>query len=172
MIKQPTARDFDNSKYLNIIERLDENMSELEFESLTEVVVPDILENYENFSGILKGPDFRGTPFDFFGFKKGKPYIIEFKGSLNNFNTPGETQKRRLQEILSKVNGLRIALLQVKLKKAQYRIFYDEEMELLFKGNLSPGWRAGVLEDRELAAFSLASNDSNPGSIRAGLAWA
>ena len=113
-------------------------MSEIEFEKLSEVVVYDILEKYENFNGVIKGPAYRGTPFDFFGFKEGNPYLIEFKGSLHNFNTPGEAQKRRLQEILSQIEGLHIVLLQVKLIEAKYRIFYDEEMELLFKGKPAP----------------------------------
>lgn len=138
MNTRPTPKEFDNSKYAEVIASLSKNMSEVEFELLTEVVVPDILENYEYFNGVIKGPDYRGTPFDFLGFKGGKPYIIEFKGSLRNFNTPGETQKRRLLEILNQVEGLHIALLQVKLKKSQYRIFYDEEMELLFKGKSAP----------------------------------
>jgi hypothetical protein len=138
MIQKPIAKHFDAKGYANTIDKLDENMSELEFERLSEVVVPDILENYENFTGVIKGPDFRGTPFDFFGFKQGNPYIIEFKGSLNNFNTPGETPKRRLQEILTQIEGLHIVLLQVKLKEAQYRIFYDKEMDLLFEGKPAP----------------------------------
>ena len=138
MIQKPIAKQFDAKGYTKTIEKLDKNMSELEFERLSEVVVPDILENYENFTGVIKGPDFKGTPFDFFGFKQGNPYIIEFKGSLNNFNTPDETQKRRLQEILTQIEGLHIVLLQVKLKESQYRIFYDEEMDLLFKGKLAP----------------------------------
>ena len=138
MIQKPIAKQFDVKGYTKTIEKLDKNMSELEFERLSEVVVPDILENYENFTGVIKGPDFKGTPFDFFGFKQGNPYIIEFKGSLNNFNTPDETQKRRLQEILTQIEGLHIVLLQVKLNESQYRIFYDEEMDLLFKGKLAP----------------------------------
>lgn len=138
MIQKPTAKQFDAKGYAKSIEKLDKNMPELEFERISEVVVQDILENYEDFTGVIKGPDFKGTPFDFFGFKQMKPYIIEFKGSLNNFNTPGETQKRRLQEILTQIEGLHVALLQVKLKQAQYRIFYDKEMNLLFEGKHAP----------------------------------
>lgn len=115
-------------------------MSELEFERLSEVVVPHVLENREGFRRVEKGPKFRGTPFDFFGFKEGRPYIIEYKGSLKSFNTPGETQKRRLQEVLTKIEGLHVALIQVKLtkSKSQYRIFYDDEMDSLFKGKKAP----------------------------------
>ena len=113
-------------------------MSEKEFERLSEVVVPEILEKYEGFNEIVKGPNYNGTPFDFFGFKNESPYIIEFKGSLYQFNTPGETQKRRLKEILAQVPRLHIALLQVKLIEAQYRIFYDEEMEILFEEKQAP----------------------------------
>ena len=87
---------------------------------------------------VEKGPDYNGTPFDFFGYKDSKPYIIEFKGSLNSFNTPGETQKNRLQELLKRLDGLNIALLQVKIRKAQYRIFYNQQMTLLFDGAKAP----------------------------------
>ena len=104
--KRPTPKSFDISKYKETIDSLHVNMSELEFERLSEVVVPDILENYEAFEKVVKGPDFRGTPFDFFGFKADRPYMIEYKGSLKSFNTPGETQKRRLQEILERMEGL------------------------------------------------------------------
>ena len=138
MIQKPTIKQFDTSVYSEMIDKLDKNMSEIEFEKLSEVVVPDILEKYENFNGVIKGPGYRGTPFDFFGFKDGNPYLIEYKGSLSNFNTPGETQKRRLQEILSQIEGLHIVLLQVKLLEGKYRIFCDEEMELLFKGKPAP----------------------------------
>lgn len=138
MITRPTAKRFDSSKYSRVIANLSKNMSEVEFERLSEVVVPDILENYENFNRVIKGQNFRGTPFDFLGFKKGKPYIIEFKGALRSFNTPGETQKRRLQKVLDRVEGLLVALLQVKLEKSHYRIFYEEEIELLFKGTMAP----------------------------------
>ena len=134
MPKRPSPKKFDNSKYNEMIGKLQENMSELAFERLSEIVVPDILENYEGFERIVKGPDFRGTPFDFFGVKDGRPYMIEFKGSLKSFNTPGETQKRRLQKIQYDLKGLHVVLLQVKLQQSQYRIFYDEERDLLYKG--------------------------------------
>ena len=95
-------------------------------------------EDYEDFEKVIQGPTFRGTPFDFFGFRYGAPYIIEFKGSLSQFNLPGETQKRRLQILLNRIEGLRVALLQVKLMKAQYRIFYDEDLYPLFFGPKAP----------------------------------
>jgi len=136
--RRPTPKKFDNSQYQEIIGNLSANMSELEFERQSEVVVYDILENYEEFDGVEKGPNFRGTPFDFFGFKNRAPYVIEYKGSLKSFNTPGETQKRRLQELLEQVSGLNVVLLQVKLVKGQYRILYNEEMEILFQGKRAP----------------------------------
>ena len=136
--KRPSPKQFDSSKYEEIIGKLHINMSELEFERISEVVVPYVLETYERFSKVEKGPDFRGTPFDFLGFKECQPYIIEYKGSLKSFNSPGETQKRRLQEILHKIEGLHVVLLQVKLMKSQYRIFYDDETDLLFKGKQAP----------------------------------
>ena len=136
--KRPTPKEFDISNFQKVLSNLKENMAELKFEQQSEVLVPYILENYEGFEKIEKGPNFRGTPFDFFGFKNGIPYIIEFKGSLNNFNSPGETQKRRLQEILNQVEKLGVVLIQVKINKSQYRIFYDEEMDILFQGEKAP----------------------------------
>jgi len=137
-VKRPSPKQFDSTKYEAMIAKLHVNMSEREFERISEIVVPDILENYEGFGRVEKGPHFRGTPFDFFGFKESRPYIIEYKGSLNSFNTPGETQKRRLQEILGFFDELHVTLLQVKFLKSQYRIFYDDEMDQLFKGKQAP----------------------------------
>ena len=137
-IPRPTTKQFDNTKYQNLIEGLNENMSELELERSLEVVAYDILENYEGFEKVGKGPNFRGTPFDFFGFKNGEPFIIEFKGSLKRFNTPGEIQKHRLKKLLNRVKGLNIALLQVKLRKGEYRIFYNKEMQSLFQKREAP----------------------------------
>ena len=137
-IIHPTPKQFDNGKYQNLIEGLNENMSELEFERSLEVVAYDILENYERFEKVEKGPNCRGTPFDFFGFKNGEPYIIEFKGSLKRFNTSGETQKRRMKKLRTRVKGLNLALLQVKLRKGEYRIYYNEEMQILFQKREAP----------------------------------
>ena len=57
--RRPTPKKFDNSQYQEIIGKLSANMSELEFERQSEVVVYDILENYEEFDGVEKGPNFR-----------------------------------------------------------------------------------------------------------------
>ena len=135
---RPKPKQFDVDKHSESISEFTKTMLEKEFESFCEGVVFDILENYESFEGVEKGPNFQGTPFDFFGYKNGSPYIIEFKGSLNNFNAPGETQKRRLKELLKNIEGLKVALLQVKLSKGEYRIFYDEDMEILFQGRRVP----------------------------------
>jgi len=135
---RPNPQKFNVGRHSESISKLTENMSEKEFEKACEAVALDILENYENFERVEKGPNFGGTPFDFFGFKGGSPYIIEFKGSLKSFNAPGETQKRRLKELLKSIEGLKIALLQVKLIKAEYRIFYNEEMDVLFQAKEVP----------------------------------
>lgn len=137
-ISRPTTKQFDSTKYHNLIESLNKNMSELEFERSLEVVAYDILENYEGFEKVEKGPNYRGTPFDFFGFKNGEPYIIELKSSLERFNSPGEVQKRRMKEVLSLIKGLNIALLQVKLRKGEYRIFYNKEMKIIFQRREAP----------------------------------
>ena len=133
-----SPKEFDAKKHEEIIRRLRPHMDLKKFEEMCCPIAKDILQNYEGFEKVKKGPKFTGTPFDFFGFKNGEPYIIEFKGSLRYFNPPRETQKRRMQELLTRIKGLRIALLQVKLKKAQYRILYNEQMDVLFEGAEAP----------------------------------
>jgi hypothetical protein len=135
---RPKPKQFDADKHSESISKLTENMSEKEFEQACELVALDILQNYENFERVEKGPNFGGTPFDFFGFKDGSFYIIELKSSLNHFNAPGETQKRRLKELLKSIKGIKIALLQVKLNKGEYRIFFNEDMEVLFQERRVP----------------------------------
>ena len=137
-MRRPKPKTFNVDNHVRLISGLTENMSEKEFEKACEAVALDILRNYENFKRVEKGPNFRGTPFDFFGFKNGSPYIIELKGSLNSFNAPGETQKRRLKELLESIQGLKVALLQVKLRKGEYRIFYNKDMAILFKERRTP----------------------------------
>jgi len=121
--KQINSKGFDDTKHRAVISQLQEHMDLREFEKACYPIVVDILKSYEGFERVEKGPKFTGTPFDFFGFKNGEPYIIEFKGSLHYFNPPRGTQKRRMQELLTKIKGLRIALLQVKLKKASIEYY-------------------------------------------------
>ncbi len=140
-VKRPSGqrtKKFDATPHRELIGRLHKDMPHREFESACREIVLDILQNYENFESVINGPTFSGTPFDFFGFKKGAPYIVEFKSSLYYFQYPGETQKRRMQELLKRINGLNIALLQVKLEKAEYQILYNEEMDHLFEGRSVP----------------------------------
>lgn len=120
------------------IKCLESDMPTKEFEARCEPIVLDILENHEYFVSIEKGPSFAGTPFDFFGFRDGTPYVIEFKGSGHQFNLPGETQRRRMKELLKAVAGLHIALLQVKVCDGVYRILYNEEVTRLFSGRKAP----------------------------------
>jgi len=109
-----------------------------ELEEACNDIVVDILENYEGFTDVRKGPSFRGTPFNFFGFKDGRPYMIEFKESLKSFNHPGETKKRRMRELLDRIDGLGAALIQVKIETREYRIFHGKELDALFYGPRVP----------------------------------
>ena len=43
-----------------------------------------------------------------------------------------------MQELLHRIEYLNIALLQLKLRKAQYRMFYDADMDILFNGTKAP----------------------------------
>jgi len=140
-VSPPKPKDFDASKYQDIINSLSKFMQGKEFEEACRDIVIDILENYEQFKRIIDAnaaKGFHNPPFDFLAFKNDLPYLIEFKGSLENFNSPGETQKRRMKELLNKIEGLNVALIQVKLKRSQYRILYNEEMDLLFDGKPFP----------------------------------
>ena len=138
MIKRPRPNKFNTEKFSEIIGSLSKNMDGMEFERRCEPIVMEILKEYEGFDKVFKGPNFNGTPFDFFGFKNGRPYMIEFKGSLDHYNSPDETQKHRLKEILERVEGLGVALLQVRLNDGVYRMFYDEDLAKLFEGRQVP----------------------------------
>ncbi len=136
--RTPTPKFFDHSKFNHIIENITDAMSDTELEAACEEIIFDILKNYENYEIIKKVPDYWGRPFGFLGFKTGSPFIIEFKGALDTFIFPGESQKLRLKDILSRVDGLNIALLQIKLNTGQYRLFYDKDLETLFRCRRAP----------------------------------
>ncbi len=109
-----------------------------EFEELCEPIVRDILENGEGFTGVVKGPDFVGTPFDFFGYRDGVPHVIEFKGSRRHWNVPGRVQLERLQRILEEVQDLCAAVFQLRAETADYRIRYGRSVTDLFPGEQAP----------------------------------
>ena len=134
----PKAKEFDSDPFKDILAGLRINIPKKKLEKIGTMIATDILKTYEGFKKVEEGPDFQGTPFDLFGFKKGIPYIIELKCSMNNFQYPGETQKKRMQELLVRIDDLGVVLLQLKLRKSQYRIFYDDELNLLFYGRKAP----------------------------------
>ena len=96
-----------------------------------------ILEAHEEFDTVVYGPNYRGTPFDLFGQKGTRFYVIEVKASSNGkFAGIGQTQKSRLQMVLAKVKSVELepALLQIDQLNKRYRIRYgDEVRELLAK---------------------------------------
>jgi hypothetical protein len=136
-ISIPLPMAFDTAKYQDLISTLKEETNFVQFEKGCLDVVLDILTNYVGFRDIEVATNIFGysnPPFDFFGYKDEKPYLIEFKGSLSHFHGPKETQKRKLQELRKKVKGLNLALLQVRLLNGDYRIFFEEQMDLFFDG--------------------------------------
>ena len=138
-VEPPRPKQFLTKKYKAMINKLRKNTPGTVIEKSSERIAIDILKNYEGFDKIEKGPDFIGTPFDFFGFKDGEPHIIELKSSLHYFQAPGETQKRRMRQLLDEISALRVGLLQLALKKGQYRILYDREVRgLLFTDREAP----------------------------------
>jgi len=133
----PCRKKCDMTQHKDIPSQLSKTLKGKEIEKLCEPIAIDILKNYEGFKKIENSNNvagFHNPPFDFFAFKNGRPFIIEFKGSLNTFNSPGETQKRRMKEVLAHVDGLNIALLQIVINTGEYRIFYNEAMDLFFDG--------------------------------------
>jgi hypothetical protein len=140
----PKSKPFDPKPYLKTIAGVTTKTPLKEIEKIGAMVAKGILMKYEGFTDIKAGPDFAGTPFDLFGFKNKEPFIIELKASLNSFNYPGEIQKQRMQELLKRIKGLHVALIQLKLKRAEYRVFYDNQMDLLFYGSKMP---LGPIED-------------------------
>ena len=133
-VRPVQIRSFDIKPHECMIRALEKDMPTKVFEAKCEPIVLDILANYENFASIEKGPSFTGTPFDFFGVRCGSPYIVEFKGSRHHFNLPGETQRHRMEGLLEAVEGLHVALLQVKVCDGLYRMLYDEDVIRLFSG--------------------------------------
>ncbi len=123
----PLFKKFDRVKFYERIKNLPKNIPGMELERFCEEIVVYILLNYEGFEKVVPGPKFVGTTFDYFGIKDGKPYIIEFKGSQHNANYPNTKQNKRMKMVVDAVPGLNPALLQVRLKSFEYRIFYDKE---------------------------------------------
>jgi hypothetical protein len=137
----PLPKTFKIQQYKGLISTLKKESVLKKFEEGCSPIVMDILSNYEGFTDVIDAnrvAGFTNPPFDFFGYKKGEPYLIEFKGSLKHFHSPGETQKRRLQELLRKIKGLHVSLLQVRVEDGEYRIFLDEELNLFFDGPQMP----------------------------------
>lgn len=124
---------FNRKRLKSIIEKAKIAKSTREFEESVYPIAKHVLENCEGFTNIERGPDFRGTPFDLFGFKDGGPYIIELKASKKYFNLPGVVQRERMLVIQNKIPTLKIALLQIRLINSHYRILYNKELRKLLE---------------------------------------
>lgn len=122
----PKSKKFDIPKFKKILENITPNISELEIQQKAKLLVPDILKKHEGFITVKK--ENKRSTYSFSGSKDGKKFAIEFKGFINRFNKPDKEQKVKLQEILEKYKNLEIVLLQIKLNKFQYRIFYKEHI--------------------------------------------
>ena len=131
-------KEFDASRHRILIDSLTSAIRAKEFEIACEPIVRDILANYEGFKSVEKGPSFNGTPFDYFGFRSGMPYIIELKSSRHQFNLPHETQRQRMEQLLAAVPKLHIALLQVKVLDGVYQMLYDDQVTCYFSGKKAP----------------------------------
>lgn len=126
------AKAFDVRLHRPLIDSLEANMPTRQFEAASEPIVLDILANCEGFSHLERAPQVGGVPFDYFGHRNGKPYVVEYKGSRSRFPGLAETQRRRLQELHELLPALGMALLQVNLAVGRYRMSYDSDVERLF----------------------------------------
>ena len=134
----PKAREFNKEKFAEIINPVNKNTPLKKIEKVGIKIAKHILRTKEGFKKVEEGPSHAGTPFDLFGYKDNKPYLIELKASLRSFNYTGEIQKQRMRELLGEINELHIALIQIKLKEGEYRIFYDNQMDILFNAKRMP----------------------------------
>ena len=132
------TKPFLGASHTATIRSLADDMPAKQFEAACEPIVRDILTSYEGFTAVERGPTFTGTPFDYFGFKDGKPYVIELKSSRHHYRLPEETQRHRMEQLLEAVPELHIALLQVKVLDGVYRMLYDDEVIWLFSGRKAP----------------------------------
>jgi hypothetical protein len=140
---------FDPNKYQKEIEELKEKKNSKDKEKIFDPIAKEILgkEGFEKIENVNKQPGEKfqkenGTlsspPFDYKANKNGQKYFLEMKGSLKNFNSPGETQKRRLLDLRNYKKGTHFALLQIKLAEGIYRIRIDGALDRLLKGRQIP----------------------------------
>lgn len=129
---------FDAAAHRALISTFTTALPAKELEAACEPIVRDILENREGFDRVRKGPTFPGTPFDYFGFRHGTPYVVELKASRHQYSLPHETQRHRLQTLLEAVPDLGVALLQIKACDGVYRILYDGKVTRLFTIRQAP----------------------------------
>jgi hypothetical protein len=134
----PKPIAFDPQKYSDRVAGISKNTSHETIDQIGVEVAKKFLKNELDFTEVKDGPNFVGTPFDLFGCLNRCPYMIELKTSREGFHYPGEIQKQRMRELLKKINGLHVALLQINLSGGEYRIYYDNQMDLLFYGDKKP----------------------------------
>lgn len=132
-VKSINYYGFNKKELRSIIEKAKIAKSTREFEESVYPIAKHVLENCEGFTNMVRGPSYNGTPFDFFGFKNGKPCIIELKASKKYFNLPGVVQRERMLEVRNKIPGLKVALLQIRLVNSYYRILYNGELRKLLE---------------------------------------
>lgn len=77
---------FKTEQHKSLIASLTETLYQIEFEAACDPIVRDILMNYEGFADVEKGPEFAGTPFDYFGLRGGVPYLIALKASKSQYS--------------------------------------------------------------------------------------
>jgi hypothetical protein len=74
----PGPKKFNTTNYSSMIDSLSQSTPNKEFERACLPIAADILINYEGFSSLInanKIGGFHNPPFDFFGYKRSRPYI-------------------------------------------------------------------------------------------------
>lgn len=136
--KPPEIRKFDPKPYKRRLSKINEKTALEDLDQVGIKVAKNILKKNEKFKKVKDAPELAGTPFDFLAIRNKKPYIIKSKSGVDQFTYPEEVQKMRIRALLRNVKGLRVALLQLKLKEAEYRIFYDHQLDLILYGSTMP----------------------------------
>ena len=130
--KKYPISEFDVSNYTDTINKLD-GLTPKQFEIETSWIAKEILEK-NGFTKVVdangnKDLKFNNPPFDFFGCKDDFPYIIEYKGSKNNFSGIRPDQRQRQLRILDEIDALKSTLIQINFKQEKYRILYDDQID-------------------------------------------
>lgn len=124
----PDIGYFGLDEFPDLILKIHKEKNKTKKENHYKVIARSIIKSKTLVDSIIDGPsatEMQGVPFDFVGMKKNDIYVIELKGSDQNFNFPSEVQLRRMEDLINQMKEkyqieLKPLLLQINL---QYQIY-------------------------------------------------